>query len=284
MIYIERTEVSLDQAPMVLFDNILLDGTVTPASIYSVLGFEADFVLDFVGDTYLTEGEYVPDPNVQNTLTDSTFDFWNPTSPSGALYLSLPTNGTASALGISGHNLGTQGATVKVFQGSTVLAEVSPTDDSTMIILFASTTATDFTIVVSGAAGVTYISNLVLGVPLVFESGILPGYTPLWMAEDVELLQNTSLGGQFFQNRVVRKSANTSVNLNILDREFVEGTNFQSFRRHFNDGKTFFFAAGPSVFEDDGSFCRRSGDTLKPTFSNNGIFYQVGMQLEAYIG
>ena len=283
MIYIERTEVSLDQAPMVLFDNILLDGTVTTLG-YPANGIEADFVLDFGAGVYLAEGEYVSDPNVQNTLTDSTFDFWNPTSLSGAVSLSLPTNGTASALGISGHNLGTQGATVSVIQGSTVLAEVSPTDDSTMIILFASTTATDFTIEVSNAAGVTYISNLVLGVPLVFESGIVPSYTPLWMAEEVELLQNMSLGGQFFQNRVVRKSANTSVNLNILDREFIEGDTFQNFRNHYNDGKTFFFAAGPSVFEKDGSFCRRSGDTLKPTFSNNGIFYDVGMQLEAYVG
>jgi hypothetical protein len=104
------------------------------------------------------------------------------------------------------------------------------------------------------------------------------------MAEEVELLQNESLGGQFYQKSVIRKSANTSVNLNILDRSFIEGASFQNFRRHYNEGRTFYFAAGPSVFEEDGSFCRRSGDTLKPTFANAGIFYQVGMQLEAYIG
>jgi len=259
MIYIERTEVSLDQAPMVLFDNILLDGTVTAT-------------------TEATNAE------VENLLTDSTFDFWKPTTTSGTVSLTLGSAGTASALGISGHDLGTQGATVVIKHGTTTLATINPADDSTILVFFTSTSSTTFSVEISGATAAPYISNMVLGVPLVFESGIVPSYTPLWMAEEVELLQNESLGGQFFQNRVIRKSANTSVNLNILDRAFVEGVNFQSFRRHFNDGKTFFFAAGPSLFEEDGSFCRRAGDTIKPTFSNNGIFYQVGMQLEAYIG
>jgi len=259
MIYIERTEVPLDKAPLVLFDNILLDGTVTATTSAT-------------------------DAPVANLLTDSTFDFWKPTTTSGTVSLSLGVAATASALGISGHDLGTQGATVVVKRGLTTLATINPTDDSTIIILFASGSDTAYSVEISGATAAPYISNLFLGVPLVFESGIIPSYTPLWMAEEVELLMNESLGGQFFQNRIIRKSANTAVNLNILDRSFIEGATFQSFRRHYNDGRTFFFAAGPSNFEDDGSFCRRSGDTLKPTFANDGIFYQVGMQLEAYIG
>lgn len=259
MIYIERTEVATDQAPMVLWYNVLLDGTVTAS-------------------TEATDAE------VENLLTDSTFDYWRPTTTSGTISLSLGASKTISAVGIAAHDLGTQGATVTVKAGITTLATVVPTDDSTIIILVASTAGTAFSVEITGATAAPSIGNLFMGVPLVFESGIVPSYTPLWMAEEVELLQNQSLGGQFFQNRVVRKSANTSVNLNILDRAFIEGTPFQSFREHYNTGKSFFFAAGPSVFEKDGSYCRRAGDTLKPTFANTGIFYKVGMQLEAYVG
>lgn len=259
MIYIERTEVATDQAPMVLWYNVLLDGAVTAS-------------------TEATNAE------VENLLTDSTFDYWRPTTTSGTVSLSLGSSKTISAVGIAAHDLGTQGATVTIKAGVTTLATVTPTDDSTIIVLFAITSGTAFSVEVTGATAAPSIGNLFMGVPLVFESGIVPSYTPLWMAEEVELLQNESLGGQFFQNRVVRKSANTSVNLNILDRDFIEGTPFQSFREHYNTGKSFFFAAGPSVFEKDGSYCRRSGDTLKPTFANAGIFYQVGMQLEAYVG
>lgn len=259
MIYIKRTEVASDQAPMVLWYNVLLDGTVTAS-------------------TEATNAE------VENLLTDSTFDYWRPTTTSGTVSLSLGSSKTISAVGIAAHDLGTQGATITIKAGATTLATVNPTDDSTIIVLFASTSGTAFSVEITGATAAPSIGNLFMGVPLVFESGITPSYTPLWMAEEIELLQNQSLGGQFFQNRVVRKSANTSVNLNILDRTFIEGNPFQSFRSHYNTGKSFFFAAGPSVFEKDGAYCRRSGDTLKPTFTNTGIFYQVGMQLEAYVG
>lgn len=261
MIHIKRTAVATDAAPMVLWDSILLDGTVTAS----------------------TEATDAP---VENLLTDSTWDYWKPTTTSGTVTLTLA--GTASALGISAHNLGSKGATIDVkADGVSVLsATVSPADDKPLLILFDSTTSTtNWTVEITGASAAFSIGNMMLGVPLVFESGIVPSYTPLYMAENVELLQNTSLGGQFFQNRVIRKSAETSISLNILERSFVEGTAFQNFRNYYNEGRTFYWAAGPSTFEDDVAFCRRtSGGEMKPTFANAGIFYQVGLQLEAYVG
>lgn len=261
MIYIERTEVATDKAPLVLWDNILLDGTVTAS----------------------TEATDAP---IENTLTDSTWDYWQPTTTSGTVTLTLA--GTASALGIAAHDLGSKGATINVkADGVSVLdSTVSPADDKPILILFDSTTSTtNWSIEITGASAAFSIGNLSLGVPTVFESGIVPSYTPLYMAEDIELLQNTSLGGQFFQNRIVRKSAETSIQLNILERSFVEGATFQNFRDYYNSGKTFFWAGGPSVFGGDVAFCRRtSGGEIKPTFANNGIFYQVGLQLEAYVG
>lgn len=260
MIYIERTEVATDKAPLVLWDNILLDGTVTAS----------------------TEATDAP---IENTLTDSTWDYWQPTTTSGTVSLTLGASTTASALGIAAHDLGSKGATVTVKRSTTTVATINPTDDKPILILFASGSSTTWSVEITGASAAFSIGNLSLGVPTVFESGIVPSYTPLYMAEDIELLQNTSLGGQFFQNRIVRKSAETSIQLNILERSFVEGATFQSFRDYYNSGKTFFWAGGPSTFEDDVAFCRRtSGGEIKPTFANAGIFYQVGLQLEAYVG
>lgn len=261
MIYIERTEVATDKAPLVLWDNILLDGTVTAS----------------------TEATDAP---VENLLTDSTWDYWQPdATTSGTVSLTLGASTTASALGIAAHDLGSKGATVTVKRSTTTVATINPTDDKPILILFASGSSTTWSVEITGASAAFSIGNLSLGVPTVFESGIVPSYTPLYMAEDIELLQNTSLGGQFFQNRIVRKSAETSIQLNILERSFVEGVTFQSFRDYYNSGKTFFWAGGPSTFEDDVAFCRRtSGGEIKPTFANAGIFYQVGLQLEAYVG
>lgn len=263
MIYIERTEVATDIAPLILWDNTLLDGTVAAST--EATGFE-----------------------VENALTNSTFDFWKPTTTSGTITLALSSSATVSALGIAAHDLGTQGATVTIKETSgtpVTLATVSPADDSTILILFDSTTSTNFQIEITGATAAFSIGSISLGSPIIFETGIVPSYTPLWMSENIELLQNTSLGGQFFQNRIIRKSAETSVNLNILDRTFIEGTSFQNFRDHYNSGKSFFWAAGPSVFDKDIAYARRlSGGEIKPTFNNTGIFYQVTLQLEAYVG
>lgn len=261
MIYIERTEVATDKAPLVLWDNIFLDGTVAAS----------------------TEATDAP---VENALTDSTWDYWQPTTTSGTVTLTLA--GTASALGIAAHDLGSKGATINVkADGVSVLdSTVSPADDKPILILFDSTTSTtNWSVEITGASAAFSIGNMMLGVPLVFESGVVPAYTPIYMAENIELLQNQSLGGQFFQNRIIRKSAETSIQLNILERSFVEGTPFQNFRDYYNNGKTFYWAAGPSTFDDDVAFCRRtSGGELRPTFENNGIFYRVGLQLEAYVG
>jgi len=265
MIYIERTEVDLDKAPLVLWENKLLTGTVTAT----------------------TEAT---DAQVENLLTDSTFDYWKPTTTSGTVTCNFTSGTAGSVVGIAAHDLGTQGATITIKWGTSTLATVSPTDDTTILIFFqqvnfGSLASDAFKLEITGATAAPSIGNLFLGTPLIFETGIVPSYTPLWMSESIELLQNTSLGGQFFQNRVVRKSAETSVNLNILERSEVEGTSFQAFRNHYNSGKTFFWAAGPSVFDKDGAYARRtSGGELKPTFGNDGIFYQVSLQLEAYVG
>jgi len=260
MIYIERTEVAADKAPLVLWDNILLNGTVTAS----------------------TEATDAP---IENALTDSTWDYWQPTTTSGTVSLSLGSSTTASALGIAAHDLGSKGATVTVKRGATTVATINPTDDTPILILFASSSSSTWSVEITGASSAFSIGNMVLGVPLIFESGVVPSYTPSYMADNVELLMNQSLGGQFFQNRVIRKSAETSIQLNILERSFIEGATFQNFRDYYNDGKTFYWAAGPSVFEKDVAFCRRTnGGEMKPTFENTGIFYRVGLQLEAYIG
>jgi len=262
-VYIERTGVDQDSAPHLLWDNELLSATLTPS-------------------TEATNGD------VENLLEDSTWDFWTLTAATGTLGVSFSGNTTLSAIGIASHNLGSQNATISLDETSGTpaqLFEISPVDDSTILVLFDSTTSNNFTFRITAADNPVSIGSMFLGQPLIVDTGILAGYTPLWMADETELLESMSLSGQFFQNRVVKRSASTDVNFNILERSFVEGAAFQGFRSHFNDGKTFYFAAGPSVFEDDVSYCRRTvGSTIRPSFPQSGSFYSVSLGLEAFVG
>ena len=262
--YIERTEVDSDKAPVILWDNILEDGTITATS--------ED-----------TNGE------VENAIDGNTYDYWKPTAVTARIDLSLAAPKSASYLGIAAHTLGTSSARINVQYDSgggftnAWSGAIAPSDDKTIIVAFDQQTAADWRIVVLD--NVAQIGVAFLGDGIQFESGILPAYTPLYMAEEVELLTSQTLNGQFVTNRVNRKGAKGNFGLNILERSFVEGTDFQNFRRHYNDGKPFFFASNPSELVDDVSYCwRQDGGEIRPTFESDGIFYKTQLILEAYIG
>ena len=261
--YIERTEVDSDKAPVILWDNLLEDGTLAASS--------ED-----------TNGEK------ENAIDGNTYDYWIPTSLPATLSVTLASSSTLGYVGIAAHTLGTNGNTVDVEYHNGVgwvsLASISPTDDKTILIAVAETSATQFRLYISGGS-IPNIGVVSFGSSIKFESGILPAYTPLYMAEEIELLTSQTLNGQFVTNRVNRKGAKGNFGLNILERSFVEGTDFQNFRRHYNDGKPFFFASNPSELAEDVSYCwRQDGGEIRPTFESDGIFYKTQLSLEAYLG
>lgn len=260
---IDRTEVSTDKSPVILWDNLFTQGTLSASS-------EA------------TDGEK------ENATDENTFDYWTPSSLPANLTVTLGSATTAAYAGIAAHNLGTNGNTLSVEYNDGVdwveLASITPSDDTTIMLAFDETSSDQFRFYISGGTAPS-IGVAFIGDGLRFDSGILPGYTPLYMSDNVELLKSQSLDGQFITNRVNRRGANSSFDLNILERSFVEGATFQNFRKHYNDGKTFFFASNPSELEDDVAYCwRQDGGEIKPTFANDGIFYNTRLSLEAYIG
>lgn len=263
-ITIDRTEVSTDKSPLVLWDNLFEDGTLAAS-------------------TEATDGDK------ENAIDGNTYDFWTPTALPATISVTLGSSTPASYVGIAAHDLFTNGCTVSVEYDSgggtwVELASVTPTDDKTLMIAFDETSATDFRLYISGST-IPSIGVIFLGTALRFDSGILPQYTPITYAENIELLNSQTITGQFITNRVNRRGASTSLSLNILERSFVEATPFQNFRTHYNDGKPFFFASNPSELDFDVAYCwRQGGGEIQPTFQDNGIFYRTGLSLEAYIG
>ena len=259
-----RSETSADKSPLVLWDNVFQQGTLSAS-------------------TEATNSEK------ENAVDGNTYDYWAPTTLPATLSVALDSSFAVSYAAIAAHTLGSSSSTIFVEYDSgggtwVSLATLSPTDDSAIVIAFTETSATDFRFRVTGST-VPNLGVVYLGGGLLFDSGIIPGYTPLYMAESVQLLRSQTLSGQFITNRVNRKGASSSFQFNILDRSFVDSTAFQDFRRHYNDGKPFFFAGNPSELTKDVSYCwRKDGGEMKPTFSEDGIFYRTGMSLEAYIG
>jgi hypothetical protein len=90
------------------------------------------------------------------------------------------------------------------------------------------------------------------------------------------------MGGQFLGNRVLRQGAKAAINLVSFDRTFGEST-ILPFREHYNSGKAFVWAAGPSVFTKDvGYVWREPNSIMAPRFDENGSWMSVGMEVMAY--
>ena len=161
---------------------------------------------------------------------------------------------------------------------------IIPVDNTDMLVLFSPINRSIWRLNVSGASTtMPYIGIFILGDPFIFPAGVMPSYTPIWQAQNVELLQSKSLGGQFMGNRVLRQGAETSINLVSFSRTFAE-SDLQPFKAWYNGGHAFVWASGPSIFTKDVGYCwRKPNAEMKPTFTETGSWVRVTMEVEAYV-
>lgn len=256
----ERSVVSTDYVPVILWNNIPESDSVTLTSSSG----DGENALDYATNTY-----------------------WTPTSLPATLTADFGSDVGASYFGVCSHNLSSVGARIFLQTSADGLSWTSvvdhiPTDDSILFFPFTYTESRYWRFRIQGTTTPS-VGVIFLGEGLQFETGIMPSYTPMYMAEDIELMTAQTITGQFMPNRIQRKGLSTSFNLNILDRDFIEGANFQAFRRYYNDGGSFFFASNPAELEDDVAYCWRQSGTIQPTFANNGLFYSTEMALEGFL-
>lgn len=247
----KRAILDLDNAPTILWDNLLEGASVTG------------------------EGSNIRDP--------ATNTYWTPSSLPATTTFDIGSSVGASYLGICSHNLYSTDTTLtlEVYTSTwTTVCEVNLTNNKSSLVSFNYTEGSEWRVTLSGS-GSPSVGVMFLGKALQFDSGITQGYVPLYMSEDIELLSSRTITGQFMPNRVERIGVSTSFNLNILERGFVEGEDFQDFLRHYNDGGSFFFASSPKELRDDVSYCWRQGNTLKPSLGS--LFYTLDMALEGFV-
>lgn len=262
-IVINNTPTSNDSLPTVLFQNVFASGTLTASS--EATGYPKENVLD-----------------------ESTVKYWSPTSLPATLSVDYGSSVAADALGIVAHDLDTAGCSIKVQKSvdgityTDVTSSVTPTDNTTLLLLFTSTSSRYWRLSITGASTMPFIGVVFLGARFNFPAGVKAPYTPVWLSQQYELLTSTTLGGQFLGNRVLRQGGLTAINLVSLERDFAED-DLLPFRDYYNLGKAFVWAAGPSVFSKDvGYVWRTEGSVIAPTFDENGSWMSVSMEVNAY--
>ena len=248
--------------PLVLYESIFETGTVTWSS----------------QDT---------DGFALNAIEDTTFDFWTPTAVPAWVAVDYGSAVRCDCAGIASHTVGSVGATVEVQSSTdnsvwTTQATVSPTDDATILTVFPSVSARYWRIYVTG--DIPSIGVIKLGERLIFPSGVLSGHVGINHANNIELLTNMSMGGQYLGNRVNRVGASTNIDFGLIETDFVEN-DMAEFEAHYNSGRTFFFASSPLGYPEDYGYCWRSSsnDELRPSYDEGGELMALSMGVSVYV-
>jgi len=247
----------------ILYENLFHTGTVTAS-------------------TEAADGE------AANAANEPTWDFWTPTAVPAWIKVDAGSTVSCDAAAVAAHDIGSTGATVQVQSSPddatwTTQGSVAPTDDSVIIILFPSVSARYWRLRVIDAVasiGVAYI-----GSRLTFTRSVLSGHVALNNAKRVELMNTTTIGGQFLGNRIRRIGAETSVNFGLVDTGFADG-DFAPFKDWYNDGHAFFFASSPLVWPDDVGYCWRpeGASEIRPVYEEGGLLTNLSMDVAAYVG
>lgn len=260
-IKIENTPTSQDSLPTILWNNVFTSGTLAASS-------------------------QATDYPKENAVSEATYDAWKPTALPASLSIDKGSATAVDCAALVAHNCGTSGNTVSIQSSTdnvnwTTRSSVTPTDDTTIFFLFTSASARYWRFYFTGGTA-PIVGVAMAGARFNFPAGVVAPYKPVWLSQTYELLTSTTLGGQFLGNRVLRTGGQTTINLVAVNRTFGE-TTILPFREHYNSGKAFVWAAGPSVFSKDvGYVWRTEGSVLAPTFDETGIWMSVGMEVYAY--
>lgn len=261
-IRIENAPTATDGLPTILWNNIFASGTLSASS--EATGYPKE-----------------------NAVSEATYSAWQPTALPATLTVDYGSAVAVDSAGLVAHNCGTSGNTVLVQSSTdnvtwTTRATITPTDDTTILALFTSVTARYWRFSISNGTA-PFIGVAMAGARFNFPAGVVAPYTPVWLSQKYELLTATTLGGQFLGNRVLRQGGQTNINLVAFDRTFGEST-ILPFREHYNTGKAFIWAAGPSIFSKDvGYVWRTEGSLLAPTYDESGVWMSVGMEVYSYV-
>lgn len=198
MLHYVRNDQDDRMNPIILFDNILTEGTLTATSTAS--GYDVDNIMDYRGytkwkaddtaDQYLTWAMGATAPIRAQTG-------WYIKLQNNAL-LSQVTGGVdrADTVGIFNHNLGTIGATVLVqyySAGWNTLATLTPSDDDPILSSFASNISGDWRIKISGMDAAPEVGVIFLGVGLTIPDS--PDAPVIPMREGIKAASEVSQSG-----------------------------------------------------------------------------------------
>lgn len=185
-----------------------------------------------------------------------TYDGW--VSPvQGEAILGFTVWGSASAVGIAGHNLA--GTTVSVFRDGQYLAGTFLPTNSPALIHFSETSGSEWQIRTdAGTGGFSRINVAYAGIAMELERGIWAGHSPFGLNRDTGYASNVSDSGQLLGRKIIRQGAQGTIRVDNLSSDWVrdEWRPFSVSAERYG----FFFQHNRNHFPDEVAYCWSTDD------------------------
>ena len=226
--------------------------------------------------------------NAVNSNDDDTWNSWKPSAVPAWIASDMGSAVICDSVGVSAHTMATAGASFRVQYSSDgvswtdAFASYTPTSNEDILVFFSAISARYWRFYTTGA--IANYGVIRIGEKLAFPNAPISGHKPLHHARTFEMLSNESMGGNFIGTRVVRKGAETSVNIGQVDRDWAE-TYVVKFEEHFNTGKTFFYCGSPLDTPADMGYCKRPGGDKELSFTwvEGDVMADISFGLMAYV-
>ena len=245
----------LNAQPMISWDNLLARGTIASGTLP-------------VGAPRL------------DAVDENTADYWQPIA-ADTLWATMAVTEPADCAYFAAHTLSGILVKVQYFNGTVWVdyATVTPTSNAPFLMVFPNRSATGWGISVGGACiiGVAWI-----GPRIVIPGGVVPGYTPVWAAREVNKWGGGTRKGHWLGQRVDMVTANLKPTFMQVPYAFA-ATTLKSFRARYNEGRAFVFASAPGIFpEDDAYVWAVDGESLPAPIGAGAVYTDLSFNVTAY--
>ncbi len=237
----------ISDKPRICFDK----HTSTVSTTSSASGYNPDWMLD---------GE--------------TWSLWRAGSTTQTITLSFSTQ-TTSYAAIAAHNLGSIGASVTCQVGGVTVGSVSPTDDSAILFLFSSRSASQVQFIITGGTAEIAVAQAgdALEMP---QLSVFTGL-PISESKQVRYRHQQSITGDVLGRAVEGADLRFDMTVQNLPETFRAATGditWKGFINHVDNVGPFFIAAKPSSYPDDVAYARATErprfNRERPNLNNSG--------------
>lgn len=189
-------------------------------------------------------------------LRPDTAEYWQATALPATWKIDLGSLQNVDYIGIAGHTIGSSDASCLVETSpddaawTTFAADVSPSDDSSLLFLDDVVNCKYIRITLTGAGAVPKIGVAYIGVALVMQREVTAsGFKPPTLSRQTETNNAMSRGGQFLGQNIRSMGITSSANFQHLDDSWYR-TSFDPFVKHARR-YPYFFAWFPEDFPEE---------------------------------